>query len=163
MELLNERFRKTTLQVSPSVPTPQGQLWFSGGSDQPPMIFRCSPLKGRHAELGARRRAECCPEERERTAAAGKAEQGAQSQAAGAGGVCEVQVQGDNFYPRSQDCAAGGTARAGGQVRKTLSPVATLRPTSETSVAEDPVGLRCDLPAQALGFGGTRFNKTAVK
>jgi len=80
------------------------------------MIFYPSPLKGWHAEFWASWGAECCPEEWKCTAAARKAEQRAESQVAGTGGICEVEVQGNNFYSRSQDCAARRTAWAGSQV-----------------------------------------------
>lgn len=70
MELLNDRFRKTTLQVA------QAAARHLGGAVLP-IWHEClthlsSP--GRHTECRAGGRAQCCPEERQCAPAAGAAE-----------------------------------------------------------------------------------------
>ena len=71
---------------------------------------------GGAAEQRAADRAQCLPEERERSAANGAPEQGAEDQAPGDGEPGQVQVQVLHLFLGGQSGTAGGAAGAGEQV-----------------------------------------------
>lgn len=112
MEILNDRLRKSTQQVQGWEPT-----LTHGGSQIRRVRRHLAPSAGGPAEQRAADGAHHRPEERERPATDGTAEQGAENQAPRDGKPGQVQVQVLHLCPGGQSGTAGGAAGAGEQVR----------------------------------------------